>query len=165
MDPSSRLQWRRWLWLALIVALLDQATKYIAETWLFLQAPISITSFFNLRLAYNSGAAFSFLSDAGGWQRWFFIALGLGVAVLIIHWLRAARSQPYYLSLGLMLMLGGDCGNISDRIFRDGLVVDFLDFHLGSAHWPTFNVADSAICVGLIIVFAAMLREGAKPDR
>ena len=164
--PSAlRSKGWHWLWLALMVLFLDQATKYLAETQLLEYAPVRITSFFNLRLVYNDGAAFSFLSGAGGWQRWFFIVLGIGFAVLMIHWLRTVNTHSFALPLGLMLILGGDCGNLSDRIFRDGVVVDFLDFHLDNAHWPVFNIADSAICVGLAIVLVVTLRENREPSK
>ena len=141
----------------MVIIVFDQGTKAIAQTWLSLYEPVVIAPMFNLQLVYNSGAAFSFLSDAGGWQRWLFIGLSVVVSGVIIHWLYGVGADQRWLPVGLMLMLGGAAGNLGDRIFRNGLVVDFLDFHVGQIHWPAFNIADSAICAGVAVVFVAMI--------
>ena len=135
-----------WLWLAGIVILLDQLTKWIALGALRPGETRYVTSFWNWVLTFNPGAAFSFLSDAGGWQRWFFTVLALGVSGWIVSLLRK-HSGEFRLSLALTLVLGGALGNVIDRI-RFGAVVDFIQWHAAGYYWPAFNVADSAITLG-----------------
>ncbi len=132
--------------IALIILVVDLLTKRWVESSLFFGQQIPITSFFNLVLAYNSGAAFSFLSDAGGWQRWFLSSIAVGASVFIVYLLHKNKDQKL-LCLSLSMILGGALGNLWDRITL-GHVVDFLDFYVGSYHWPAFNVADAAIVVG-----------------
>lgn len=139
-----------WLALAAGIILLDQATKLAAVAWFSQHGPVAVTRFFNLVLAYNPGAAFSFLAGAGGWQKWFFVALALGISVWIVSELRQ-HPEERRLCLALSLILGGALGNVIDR-FAYGAVVDFLDFHVAGWHWPAFNVADSAICVGAVLM-------------
>lgn len=132
--------------LALVVLVLDLLTKRWVEAILVYGDQIPLTSFFNLVLTYNAGAAFSFLSDAGGWQRWFFSVVAVGASILIIHLLRKHAADRLF-CLALSLILGGALGNLWDRITL-GHVIDFLDFHVAGYHWPAFNVADSAIFLG-----------------
>lgn len=156
MRPRSGL--RLGLIVASVILILDQITKVWAEHALTLFAPVEMTGFFNLTLVYNPGAAFSFLSTAGGWQRWVLSAVAFGLAVLIIVWLTRmpARARLTVVSLGLIL--GGAIGNLADRV-RLGQVVDFLDFHYAGLHWPAFNVADAAITVGAVLMIVATFTE------
>lgn len=150
--------------LALVVVLLDQFTKLWAERALTLYAPVEITSFFNLRLVYNPGAAFSFLSTAGGWQRWVLSGIALGVGLLIVAWLARLPRRSWLSVTSLGLVLGGAVGNLVDRV-RLGQVVDFLDFHYAGLHWPAFNVADAAITVGAVCLIIATFTEHGPQDR
>ena len=132
--------------IALIILVVDLLTKRWVESSLFFGQQIPITSFFNLVLTYNAGAAFSFLSEESGWQRWFLSSIAIGASVFIVYLLRKNKDQKL-LCLSLSMILGGALGNLWDRITL-GHVVDFLDFYVGSYHWPAFNVADAAIVVG-----------------
>ncbi|MEP7370910.1 MAG: signal peptidase II [Nitrosospira sp.] len=142
--------------LALVVLVLDFATKRWVESALFHGEQIPLTSFFNLVLTYNAGAAFSFLSDAAGWQRWFFSAIAGGASVLIVYLLRKHAAETLF-CVALSLILGGALGNLWDRITL-GHVVDFLDFYAGGYHWPAFNVADSAIFIGAMLLIVDSFR-------
>ncbi len=146
--PASALV--PWLCAAGAVALADQAVKWLIVSALQPGESRAYTSFFNLVLAYNRGAAFSLLADASGWQRPAFIAVALGAIGLIV-WLLGRDSSNALFCLGLSLILGGALGNLWDRA-RLGYVVDFLDFHAAGYHWPAFNVADSAITVGAALL-------------
>ena len=140
----------RWLALAMFVLLLDQASK----TWVLANFRLmdrqAMTSFFNLVLVFNPGASFSFLADAGGWQKWFFVVLASAISLWLLAMLRT-HAQERLLPAALSLILGGAVGNVIDRLRFDA-VVDFLDFHLAGYHWPAFNVADSAITVGVALM-------------
>ena len=140
----------RWIALAVAVFVLDQATKYAALKYLA-RSEIAVAPFLNLILAYNSGAAFGFLSNAGGWQNTFFITVAVVVSAMLVYMLRQLRSDQRMVAAALMLVLGGALGNLLDRI-RFGHVVDFIDFYYGSWHWYTFNIADAAITVGAFIL-------------
>jgi len=146
----------RWLnvakWLALsgLVIVLDQATKLMVAGAFRLGESLRMTSFFDLVFVFNRGAAFSFLSDAGGWQRWFFIALALAISAWIVAML-ARHADERLLSAALALVLGGALGNVIDRL-RFGAVVDFLYFHIDAYYWPAFNLADSAITLGVLLL-------------
>jgi signal peptidase II len=146
-----------WLCIAALVILIDQLTKIsIAKTFQLGEEKI-ITSFFNLVLAYNKGAAFSFLHNGGGWQRYFFSAIGIGAAIFIVYLLKKNGNQRMF-AWALSLILGGALGNVIDRLLY-GHVIDFLDFHWeGLGHFPAFNVADSAICVGAALFILDELR-------
>ena len=136
-----------WLGIAVIVILFDQLSKITITKLFVLGEEKVITSYFNLVLAYNRGAAFSFLSSESGWQRYFFTAIGLGAAAYIVYLLKKHGGQRMF-CWALSLILGGAVGNVIDRLLY-GHVVDFLDFHLSAfGHFPAFNIADSAICVG-----------------
>lgn len=139
-----------WLGLAGAVVAADQATKVWVMAEFMLGESVEVTSFFNLVFVYNTGAAFSFLAGGGGWQRWFFVALALGISGWLVAMLRRHASERL-LPLSLSLILGGALGNVLDRL-RLGAVVDFLDFHAAGWHWPAFNVADSAITVGVALM-------------
>lgn len=145
-----------WLGLGVIWILLDQLTKIaILKTFAYGESR-PITGFFNLVLAYNRGAAFSFLAAAGGWQRWFFTGLGVAAALFIV-WLLKRHSEQKLFCFALALILGGALGNVIDRLVY-GHVVDFLDFHLRGYHWPAFNVADCGICIGAVLLIIDELR-------
>lgn len=150
---------KAWLWLAGIIVVLDQLSKWIVLGNLRPGDSRYVAPFWNWVLTYNPGAAFSFLSDAGGWQRWFFTILSLSVSAWIISLLRR-HSGEFRLSLALTLVLGGAIGNVIDRI-RFGAVVDFIQWHAAGFYWPAFNVADSAITLGAILLVWDQLR--AKP--
>jgi len=140
-----------WLFLAGICFVLDQITKLWVSSIFQYREVLEITSMFNLTLAHNYGAAFSFLSEAGGWQRWFFTGLAAVASIIIIGWLRRTPKSLTTFCISLSLILGGALGNLYDR-FVYGYVIDFLDFHWGTAHFPAFNVADSAITLGAILM-------------
>ncbi|MCB1741354.1 MAG: lipoprotein signal peptidase [Gammaproteobacteria bacterium] len=145
-----------WLWLSALVLALDQLSKVMALAWLVPYQPVPLTGFFNLTLSFNPGAAFSFLNDAGGWQRWLFVTLAVAVCAFLGVWLYRDSPPRRLGAAGIALVIGGALGNVYDRVMREGLVVDFLDFHAFGRHYPIFNLADSAICVGvaLIVLFA-----------
>lgn len=134
----------------------DQVSKlWMLEHFQYAEV-FSVWSFFNLTLVFNEGAAFSFLSDAGGWQRWFFIALTSVVSVILLVWLLRLKSTEKLTGIALSLILGGAIGNLIDRVSY-GYVVDFLDFHWQQMHWPAFNVADSAITIGVVLLLLVEL--------
>lgn len=136
-----------WLLLAIVVVVLDQWSKALASSQLQYGAPVEILPVFNFTLQHNEGAAFSFLSDAGGWQRWFFTVLSSVVSVILAVWLCRLTTQDKILAASLSLILGGAVGNLWDRI-ELGYVVDFISVHYQSHYFPTFNIADSAITIG-----------------
>ena len=141
-----------WLGLSLLVILLDQASKWAIVKWVELYRSIPVTEFLDITYLRNTGAAFSFLADASGWQRWFFIVLGIVVTIVIVFWLRQLKtSEQRILVLGLSLLAGGAIGNVIDRI-NHGYVVDFIHVHWKGAYFPAFNVADSAITVGAVFL-------------
>jgi signal peptidase II len=141
---------RSWLWVAATVIFFDQVSKWLVLGTLQPGESRYVAPFFNWVLTFNPGAAFSFLSDAGGWQRWFFTVLALGVSAWIVSMLRQNTTE-FRLSLALTLVLGGAIGNVIDRI-RFGAVVDFIQWHVAGYYWPAFNVADSAITIGAILL-------------
>jgi signal peptidase II len=149
-----------WMGIAIIVLLLDQLTKITILKLFSYGESLPVTSFFNLVLVYNKGAAFSFLAAESGWQRWFFTALGIGAALFIVHLLKRHAGQRMF-CWALALILGGAIGNVIDRIAY-GHVIDFLDFYIGNWHWPAFNVADSAICIGAVLFVLDELRRVRK---
>ncbi len=137
--------------LALLVLALDQATKLWAATALDYGVPVALLPFFNMTLVHNPGAAFSFLADAGGWQRIFFIVLSTGVSLVLAAWIWRLPHTMRLLGIALALVLGGALGNLVDRIAY-GHVIDFIDLYAGGWHWPAFNVADSAISCGVVLL-------------
>ena len=148
--------WSRWLLVAAVVIALDQLSKYAIVQRFELYEGEVVTSFFNLVRAHNPGAAFSFLAGAGGWQRWFFTALAVGATVFIVVMLRR-HGQERMLSLALSLIMGGAIGNAIDRLWH-GHVIDFLQFHWNGAAFPSFNIADSAITLGAVLLIVDELR-------
>lgn len=146
-----------WLWIAAVVVAIDQLTKWMAEANLEQGVPHQVFPHFNLTLAYNYGAAFSFLGNQNGWQRWFFAGLAVLVIIFIINWLRKLSKGRNWTALGLVLVLGGAVGNLIDRVLY-GKVIDFIDvyfdipFFMENYRFATFNVADIAITVGAIIL-------------
>ncbi len=141
------------LGLALLVLALDQATKLWAAAALDYAVPVVVLPFFNLTLVHNTGAAFSFLADAGGWQRLFFVVLSGVVSTVLVVWIWRLPRTARLLGIALALVLGGAVGNLVDRVAY-GYVIDFLDFHAAGWHWPAFNVADSAISCGVVLLLA-----------
>ncbi|AAU91751.1 signal peptidase II [Methylococcus capsulatus str. Bath] len=138
----------KWLWLSVLVFALDQLSKQIVDASMRLYETIPLLPVFQLTYLRNQGAAFSFLSEAGGWQRWFFIALSASATLLITYWLKHMDRRKTWEAAAWALVLGGAVGNLLDRIVY-GYVIDFLDVFYGDWHWPAFNVADSAITVGI----------------
>jgi signal peptidase II len=147
----------KWLWITAVVLILDQLSKHLASDLLTLHQPVALVPLLNLTLAHNTGAAFSFLNQASGWQRWFFIALALIVSVVILWWMRGLPQQAVRTAIPLALILGGALGNVWDRI-QLGYVVDFIDVYYAHWHWPAFNVADSAISVGTVLLIVDAFR-------
>ncbi len=157
---------RRWYWwLSGSVIVLDQVTKFLAETLLIFHQPVPVLPSFNLLLTYNTGAAFSFLAGAGGWQRWFFLGLGLLVSIGLIVWLRRLKPTETRLATALALILGGAIGNLIDRAWL-GQVIDFIQLYYQRWYWPAFNLADSAITVGAALLVLDSLWSGrtSKPN-
>ncbi|ELS8949226.1 signal peptidase II [Vibrio fluvialis] len=143
----------RWLWLALLVFVADIAIKLVVMDsmgygW---ENRIEILPFFNLLYVHNYGAAFSFLSDQAGWQRWLFTGIAFAVVGLLAFWMRRLPSSDKWNNMAYALIIGGAVGNVFDRVVH-GFVVDYLDFYWGTYHWPAFNLADSAICIGAAMI-------------
>lgn len=147
ISPSKSYSMLRWLWLSAIVIVLDQISKHYFNTSFSLYEQLSVTPFFSFTLAYNTGAAFSFLSHASGWQRWFFVVVALIVSVVLVIWIKKLRSDETLQAVALALIFGGALGNVWDRIVL-GHVVDFLLFYYDRYYFPAFNLADSAITLG-----------------
>ena len=146
-----------WLGLALILLIADQFTKVLILGYYQLGDATYVTSFFNIVRVHNSGAAFSFLASASGWQRWFFTVIGIAAAIFILWMLRSHSGQKLF-SFALACILGGAVGNVIDRLLH-GYVVDFLDFHYAGWHFPAFNIADAAITVGAVcLILDELLR-------
>jgi signal peptidase II len=159
---------KRWLLLSILVILLDQVTKQVAVETMHLYESIEVLPFFNWTLMYNEGAAFSFLSDQGGWQRWFFIILSTVVTTVLVIWLLRLLQDERPIAISLALIIGGAIGNLIDRVLL-GHVVDFIHLHYEEYFWPAFNVADSAITVGVTIMivdslFFAQKREDQREE-
>lgn len=147
----------QWLWLSAAIVVVDQITKLAVDGSFEKYERLEILPFFNLTLAYNEGAAFSFLAGAGGWQRWFFTAIAVGVSVMLVVWLKRLPKADWWSAVSISLILGGALGNLYDRVVY-GHVIDFLDFHWQGSHFPAFNVADSAITVGAAMMILDMVR-------
>lgn len=153
----------RWLWVAFVALVLDQITKIAVIKYLDLYERIEVIPFFNLTHVHNPGAAFSFLGDAGGWQRWFFTAIAIGVSGLLLYWLRKNKATQVSQNLAFTLILGGAIGNVIDRALY-GYVIDFLDVYVGNHHWPAFNIADSAICIGAALLLWDAWKQPAESE-
>ncbi len=156
----------KWLWLSLAVIALDQFTKQLAEHYLELHQPVAVVPGFNLMLAYNTGAAFSFLHDAGGWQRWFFAGLSTVISAGIVWWMWRLERTERWMAVALALILGGALGNLWDRIVL-GHVVDFIQIYYRQWAYPAFNIADSAITIGaiMLIIDSLFLRKEPRAEK
>ncbi|ASP38915.1 signal peptidase II [Bacterioplanes sanyensis] len=148
----------RWWWLAALVLGLDLLTKQVAEYVLEYAQPVYVLPVLDFTLLYNKGAAFSFLANESGWQRWFFTAIAVGVSVMLINWLRTLPREQQWLPIALTLILGGALGNLFDRVVF-GHVIDFISVHWNDAYFPAFNLADSAITVGAVMMAIDVIRE------
>lgn len=140
-----------WLWLTIIFLVIDQITKYLVVSSMELYQSIEVFSFFNIFYVQNPGAAFSFLADQDGWQRWFFTAIATIASIVFIVWLAKTPKENKLLCIAFAFLLSGAIGNLIDRALF-GYVIDFLDFYIGNNHWPAFNVADSAIFIGAALM-------------
>lgn len=154
----------RLLWIAGTVFIFDQLTKYLATDYLMQHGEVNLGPFLNLVLVHNTGAAFGFLSSASGWQNGLFMFVALGACAFILWMLSRLNRQEMLLAVALMLILGGALGNLLDRVIF-GYVIDFIDVHYHHWHWPAFNVADSAITMGaiLLILDTVWLARGRHP--
>lgn len=153
----------KWLWLSFITLILDQWSKIAIDSSMRLYESITIIPFFNLTYVRNLGAAFSFLSDAGGWQRWFFSAMALTISIILTVWIYRLKKHETLLAVALSLILGGAIGNLIDRLAY-GYVIDFLDVYYQNWHWPAFNVADMAICLGVFLMLLESFGVGKKAE-
>jgi len=150
--------------LAVVVIILDQITKWLANTRLNLHEPLAVMPSFNLTLMYNKGAAFSFLSSAGGWQRWFFTIVASVISVVLIVWISRLDRRERWLGIGLALVLGGAIGNLIDRVYL-GYVIDFVQWYYNQFYWPAFNIADAAISAGtVILLFTSFFGDHSSPE-
>ncbi len=159
--PKARLGMLPWLGLSVLVLILDQITKAWAQSAFELYQTWDILPVFSFTLAYNTGAAFSFLAGESGWQRWFFSAVAVVVASVLIGWLRKLERSECWLAIALALVLGGALGNLYDRVAL-GHVVDFILLHYNGWYFPAFNVADIAISVGAFMLIVDMFRPQKK---
>ena len=154
----------RWLWLAAAVVVLDLATKALMSSVLSYGQPVEVLPFFNLTLLHNTGAAFSFLADHPGWQRWFFAIIAVGASIGLTVWMSRLKADDKLLGASLALIIGGALGNLYDRLVH-GYVVDFLSFHVAGWYYPAFNVADIGITLGAIGLIWESIFEGRKQAR
>lgn len=150
----------KWVWVSALVIVLDQLTKLWASSSLSYAEPMPVMPSFNFTLMYNTGAAFSFLSEAGGWQRWFFAVVAVLISTVLLVWLKRLKPEQRWLAVGITLVLGGALGNVWDRLYL-GHVIDFIDIYYQDWHWPAFNVADSAIFIGA----AMLIIDGLRSDK
>jgi signal peptidase II len=144
----------KYLWISVLVIIIDQLTKWLANTQLEYHQAVTVLPYFEWFLSYNPGAAFSFLSDAGGWQRWFFTVLAIVISIALFVWIKKLSDSEKLTAIALTLILGGAIGNLIDRVLY-GYVIDFIQVWLGSYPWPAFNIADSAISVGAVVLLTA----------
>ena len=148
---ANRRQLRVWLAVALTLCVFDQVLKHVVVTYLTYGVPYPVAPGFNLTLLHNTGAAFSLFDDASGWQRWFFTGITVVVSAGIVIWLAMIESKQRWTPLALALILGGALGNLVDRVYL-GYVVDFIQIYYQHWSWPAFNLADSVICVGAVML-------------
>ena len=153
----------KWLSLSLGIVIADQIAKQIAEANLSLHQAINVLPYFDWYLTYNTGAAFSLLADAGGWQRWFFTVIAIVVSAVLVQWIRKLPREDRLTALSLSLILGGAIGNLIDRILL-GHVIDYIQVWLGSYPFPAFNIADAAISVGAALLILSSFFGTGKPD-
>jgi signal peptidase II len=155
---SERTHPAAWLWLSLAVVMLDQATKFIVQKFFELYERVEVLPVLDFTLLHNTGAAFSLLANASGWQRTFFVALGSAVSLVLVVWLWRLPRGERLLPISLALIVGGAIGNVTDRILH-GYVVDFIHAHWGAAYFPAFNIADSAITIGAVLLMLDAFHE------
>jgi len=150
----------KWLWLSLLVFVLDQVSKLLIVKNFDLYESVGLIPSVNFTYVHNMGAAFSFLSSAGGWQRWFFVGIAIIAITVLVIWLRRLKPTETWMAVTISLVLGGAVGNLYDRISY-GYVIDFIDVYYQAHHWPVFNIADSAISIGVVM----MLVDAFKSDK
>lgn len=158
-NQAIRLSMLKWLWLTGLTVALDQVSKSAIDASMHLYQSIEIMPYFNLTYVHNTGAAFSFLSEAGGWQRWLFTILAAIISIVLAVWLAKLKKHEILMAASLSLILGGAIGNLIDRVLY-GYVIDFLDVYYQSWHWPAFNIADSAITIGVILMLLESIGVG-----
>ncbi|MCQ8119769.1 signal peptidase II [Methylomonas rosea] len=151
----------KWLWISAVTLVLDQASKLAVDGSMQLFESIPLLPYFNLTYVHNTGAAFSFLAQAGGWQRWLFAGLAVVMSSIIAVWLHRLQKHETLMAVALSLVLGGAIGNLIDRVAY-GYVIDFLDVYYQDWHWPAFNIADSAICIGVGLMLLESFGVGRK---
>lgn len=156
--PDATHSKLRWLWLAAVIIALDLGTKAMATAMLTYGNPVPVMPMFNLTLLHNTGAAFSFLAGASGWQRWFFVSLAAVVSVVLFRWLKSLKPEETWSAIAIVLILGGALGNVYDRVVH-GYVVDFLHFYWNGYHFPAFNIADTAITLGAGMMIIDIFRQ------
>lgn len=165
VKPTLAQSGLRWAWLAVLFLVLDQASKLYVLANFKLYESVAVFDMFNLTYVQNKGAAFSFLSEMGGWQRWFFTSIAVGISALLIYWMRGIHASQKMMSIAYSLVLSGALGNLIDRVSY-GYVVDFLDVYYKTYHWPVFNIADVAICVGAgLIILDAFTNNGGATEK
>ncbi|MGK4330398.1 signal peptidase II [Lonsdalea quercina] len=151
MRHSMKSTGLRWLWLALVVLVVDLGSKQWVMSHFQLGESLPLIPFFNLTYAHNPGAAFSFLADKDGWQRWFFAVIALAItAALLVMMYRSSASQKLN-NIAYAMIIGGAVGNLTDRLVH-GYVIDFVDFYINDWHYPIFNIADAGICIGALLI-------------
>lgn len=160
MNETKNSSSLRWLWITFVFLVIDQVTKQWVSNSFDLYQSVNVLPFFNITYVHNLGAAFSFLADQGGWQRWFFTAIAFIASIIFSVWLKRTPANQPLLAIALACMLSGAVGNLIDRLLF-GYVIDFLDFYIGNNHWPAFNVADSMIFIGAIF----MIIDSFKQDK
>lgn len=154
----------KWLWLSVLVVVLDQLTKLWVISAFELYESVELVPFLNLTYVQNKGAAFSFLSSAGGWQRWFFTGVSVIAIGVLFIWIKRLKPDEKLLAVSMSLILGGAVGNLYDRLAY-GYVIDFLDAYYQQWHWPVFNVADSAIVLGVTLMLVDMVLTAKKEQQ
>lgn len=153
--PNQRML--KWLWLSLLVFVLDQVSKLLIVKNFDLYESVELLPSVNFTYVHNMGAAFSFLSSAGGWQRWFFVGVAIIATTVLVIWLRRLKPTETWMAATISLVLGGAVGNLYDRISY-GYVIDFIDVYYQAHHWPVFNIADSAISVGVVMMLVDVFK-------
>jgi len=166
--PNEMLKKRasglRYLWITVLMVIVDQITKvWVAAEFELYESRVVIDGLFNLTYVHNYGAAFSFLSDGGGWQRWFFTVIAIAISAVLLIWLRRNPVNFWRQNLSFALILSGAIGNVADRMVY-GYVIDFLDVHYQGWHWPAFNVADMAITIGAALMLLEAFVENRRDD-
>tara|TARA_R110000868_G_scaffold94448_1_gene260532 strand:- start:874 stop:1395 length:522 start_codon:yes stop_codon:yes gene_type:complete len=162
--PSIKTSALVWVWLTALVFVVDIATKQVAEAWLIYGDPIYLLPVLDFTLLYNKGAAFSLLADQPGWQRWFFTLISVAVSVMLMVWMSRLPRHQRWLGIALALILGGALGNLFDRVLF-GHVIDFISVHWQNAYFPAFNIADSAITIGAIMMAIDVIRDSINSNK